>query len=344
MAPAVEMLIGHYLETWVLADELERITTFPAIHDTFSIFTLGQTPRILVHSRTASVSRRVIKRRGLRRASTFQILKILKYYNMVVANETKAVAVYCASSLGNDKAYGLAAFSLGKALAEAGRPLVYGSGSEGIMGVISGAALLSGGHVIGVVPAAMMNAGGEVSKSEYSWENIEEFNVALTMERRNKIEYVLVDSVHARKAEMARRTCGFVALPGGIGTMEEIFEALTLSQIGYHDKPLIVLNVLGYFDSIKEMIRSGVQKGFIYPENEGLIHFVDGPQDKETHATFDWGKAALQALDSWNTVVRMNQYDFSKTTAANSNGFVPKIDDANTVPLVLIYVTISIFT
>ncbi|KAI0792767.1 hypothetical protein C8Q75DRAFT_713821 [Abortiporus biennis] len=248
---------------------------------------------------------------------------------MVVANETKAVAVYCASSLGNDKAYGLAAFSLGKALAEAGRPLVYGSGSEGIMGVVSGAALLSGGHVIGVVPAAMMNAGGEVSKSEYSWENIEEVNVALTMERRNKVGHVLVDSVHARKAEMARRTCGFVALPGGIGTMEEIFEALTLSQIGYHDKPLIVLNVLGYFDSIKEMIRSGVQKGFIYPENEGLIHFVDGPQDKETHATFDWGKAALQALDSWNTVVRMNQYDFSKRTVANSNGFVPKIDDAS---------------
>jgi len=229
------------------------------------------------------------------------------------ADEAKAVAVYCASSLGNHKAFQAAALSLGKALAQAGRPLVYGSGSEGIMGIVSGTVLMRGGHVIGVVPQAMVDAGGEVAQTLGALEDDDEVSQSLKFDRRGKVQMVIVESMHSRKIEMARRASGFIALPGGIGTFEEILDALTLSQIGFHNKPIIVLNVLSYFNPLRDMIRRGVELGFIYHQNEHLIQFIDGPPNPEDHVDFDWGRAALEAVEDWKGVARMNQYNWNNS-------------------------------
>ncbi|KAJ3486504.1 hypothetical protein NLI96_g4207 [Meripilus lineatus] len=130
-----------------------------------------------------------------------------------------AVAVYCASSFGEQEAFRHAARSLGKGLADAERPLVYGGGSKGIMGLVSGAALAAGGKVTGVVPFAMVAAGGEQEqKAKATLSAL----VALDEKGRENVHTVVVDSMHERKMEMARRSCGFVALPGGFGTFEEV--------------------------------------------------------------------------------------------------------------------------
>jgi hypothetical protein len=124
--------------------------------------------------------------------------------------------------------------------------------------------------------------------------------------------------MHERKVEMARRSCGFIGLPGGFGTFEEVFEVTTWTQIGIHSKRMhpdflassaqptdsihtavVLANVLGYFDPIRAMIQNAIKDGFVKPGNVELIRFVDGPDDHSLHETFDWGTALLEALDSW---------------------------------------------
>ncbi|KAF8969942.1 hypothetical protein BDZ97DRAFT_1957525 [Flammula alnicola] len=205
-----------------------------------------------------------------------------------------AVAVYCGSSIGKYKAFSAAARSLGSALAAADRPLVYGGGSNGIMGVVSGSVLENGGKVIGVIPHAMIAAGGEKDKLRN-----DDPKVPLTEVGREKVETILVDSMHDRKVEMARRVNGFVGLPGGFGTFEEVLEVTTWTQLGIHDKPVVLLNVLSFWEPLRTLVRSSIDAGFIKPASERLIIFVDGPKDKEDHESYDWGKAALEALDSW---------------------------------------------
>lgn len=226
--------------------------------------------------------------------------------------DTRAVAVYCASSLGHKKAFQNAAVSIGHALGKAGRPLVYGGGQKGIMGVVSGAALDAGSSVLGVLPAAMIASGGEQEAVRGAAEAKAAKEALCRLEKRQNEEIIVVDSMHERKLEMAKRSCGFICLPGGYGTFEELLEVTTWSQLGIHNKPTIVVNVLGYYDPLRQLIRNGVREGFIQERNEKLIIFVDGPEDHAAHDDFDWGKAALEALDGWQAEHREIYYDWTK--------------------------------
>ncbi|KAF9001882.1 hypothetical protein BDQ17DRAFT_1170490, partial [Cyathus striatus] len=203
-----------------------------------------------------------------------------------------AVAVYCGSSPGKHQAYVNAARSVGKALAADLRPLVYGGGSKGIMGVVSEAALQGKGKVTGIVPYAMVAAGGEKEKVEAGGA----IHVLLDEEGR---EDAMVNSMHERKVEMAKRVDGFIGLPGGFGTFEEVMEVTTWTQLGIHNKPVVLINVRSFWEPLRQLIKNGVAEGYIKPTSEQLIVFVDGPETISDHDTFDWGNAALKALDEW---------------------------------------------
>ncbi|THH31550.1 hypothetical protein EUX98_g2641 [Antrodiella citrinella] len=227
---------------------------------------------------------------------------------------TTAVAVYCASSLGKEKAFQNAASSLGTALGQAGRPLVYGGGSKGLMGVVSGAALAEGGHVTGVVPFAMVAAGGEKEQTKNANAPPGYGRVILAEAGREAVQTVVVDSMHERKMEMAKRSCAFVGLPGGYGTFEEILEVVTWSQLGIHAKPIILINVHSFYEPLRALIQTSIRAGFITPNNINLISFVDGPgpDDHAAHEDYDWGIAALEALETWEHAVKEYSYDWTK--------------------------------
>ncbi|KAH9978511.1 hypothetical protein BJV74DRAFT_859143 [Russula compacta] len=197
-----------------------------------------------------------------------------------------AVAVYCGARLGIEPAFQNAAVSLGHALAKQGRPLVYGGGSRGIMGVVSGAALQHGGSVTAVIPSAMVRAGGEGDELERPsrW--------YIELEEKGR-ENLIVNSMHERKL------AGFIGLPGGFGTFEEIMEVTTWTQLGIHTKPVVLVNVRGFFDPLRTLIKNSVASGFIQASNEDLIMFIDSPPASDP-MTFDWGTAALSALDGWS--------------------------------------------
>lgn len=209
---------------------------------------------------------------------------------------TTAVAVYCGSSPGRQIAHQCAADSLGKALAAAKRQLVYGGSYKGIMGIVSGAVLSAGGDVVGVVPRALLKTREE--NEQEAGDNSAPLLVELK-DGRERMERVIVNSMHERKVEMARRSCGFIGLPGGYGTFEEVFEVTTWTQIGIHSKPVVLANVLGYFEPVRTLIQNGIRDGFIQEAGVNLIKFVDGPPDYSDHESFDWGGALLEEIDSW---------------------------------------------
>ncbi|KAF9793302.1 hypothetical protein BJ322DRAFT_1033917 [Thelephora terrestris] len=227
---------------------------------------------------------------------------------------TTAVAVYCGASPGTKSAYRKAADSLGRALAVAQRPLVYGGGVRGIMGIVSRAALKAGGEVVGVIPQAILAIGeGEQTSLDGSTHPVDSRE-----DTREKMECVVVDSMHERKVEMARRSCGFIGLPGGYGTFEEVFEVTAWTQVGIHSKPVVIANVLGFFDPIRALIQNAVGDGFIRPVGKSLIKFVDGPADHSLHDSFDWGKALLDELDTWEDDPSYS-LGFDWTRSANSS-------------------------
>lgn len=201
--------------------------------------------------------------------------------------------MYCGSSTGNSEAFAKAAISVGSALAKANRPLVYGGGSKGIMGIVSGSSLEHGGKVVGIVPYAMVAAGGEGEKTKSG------VMVQLNEVGREKVETIVVDSMHERKVEMAKRSEAFIGLPGGFGTFEEVMEVTTWTQLGIHRKPVVLVNVLGFWNPMKELINTSVKHGFIKESSDKLIIFVDGPENVEDHAEFDWGSASLKAIEEW---------------------------------------------
>lgn len=223
---------------------------------------------------------------------------------MVARSPSRAVAVYCAASLGKQKAFQAAALSLGYALSIEDRPLIYGGGNSGLMGVVSGAVSKSEGKVTGIIPYAIFAAGGEKDKGN-GRATAHTVSEVLDDTQRQEIETIVVNSMHERKVEMAKRVGAFVGLPGGFGTFEEILEVITWNQLNIHNKPVVLLNVLSYYNPLRELIKNGIQEGFINPRNEHLVIFVDGPADHKEHEAFDWGKAALEAIDSW-------QYDKSQ--------------------------------
>ncbi|KAG1882903.1 hypothetical protein F4604DRAFT_1739444 [Suillus subluteus] len=247
---------------------------------------------------------------------------ILSKSVMVAPSNSSAVAVYCAASLGKQNAFQLAALSLGHALAEAKRPLVYGGGNMGLMGIVSGAVADEGGQVTGIIPYAIHAAGGEKDKGN-GIAKTESVAEVLDEDRRVHIETIIVDSMHERKIEMAKRVGAFVGLPGGYGTFEEILEVITWNQLNIHNKPVILLNVLSYYNPLRELIRNGVREGFIQPHNEKLCVFVDGPTDHKDHESFNWGQAALDAIAAWqHDQVRTLPFHWTKDidTSAMPNG------------------------
>ncbi|MES1260229.1 MAG: TIGR00730 family Rossman fold protein [Acidobacteriota bacterium] len=154
----------------------------------------------------------------------------------------RSVCVFCGSSFGRRQAYADAAVEVGRLLAQRQITLIYGGGNVGLMGVAADACLAAGGRVIGVIPQSMVER--EIA------------HLALTDLR-------IVRSMHERKALMAELSDGFIALPGGFGTFEELFEILTWRQIRIHDKPLGLLNVQGYFDPLLALADHAVEEGFL---------------------------------------------------------------------------------
>jgi len=243
---------------------------------------------------------------------------------MVPPSDSRAVAVYCAASLGKRKAFQNAALSVGHALAEANRPLIYGGGNAGIMGVVSGAALEhENAKVIGIIPNAILAGGGEKDKGGNPIPTTKHVADALS-EKPRVAETIVVSSMHERKVEMATRVGGFIGLPGGFGTFDEVLEVITWNQLNIHNKPVVLLNVCGYWSPLRALVRTGIEEGFIRPENEKLVIFVDGPEDYDKHETFEWGKAAIAALESWDTANTKGTLPFHwlkdvDTSAATTN-------------------------
>jgi uncharacterized protein (TIGR00730 family) len=162
----------------------------------------------------------------------------------------KSVCVYCGSSPGNSPHYADAARDLAKTLVERGIGLVYGGGNVGLMGVLADETMRLGGQVTGVIPSALLEK--EVG-------------------HRGLTQLHVVNNMHERKAMMAELSEGFIAMPGGIGTLEELFEVLTWSQLGYHDKPIGILNAGGYYDGLLAFMQHMVTQGFLKMPQAALL-------------------------------------------------------------------------
>ena len=161
-----------------------------------------------------------------------------------------SLCVYCGSRFGNDPAFADTARAVGHWIGEHGGQLVYGGGNNGLMGTVANAALAAGASVVGVIPKAL---------------------VELEHAHRGLTELLVVENMHERKRIMAERSDAFLALPGGIGTMEELFEVWTWRQLGYHDKPIGLLNQRGYYDPLLAFLDSSVNHGFMGEWQMGLI-------------------------------------------------------------------------
>jgi hypothetical protein len=176
------------------------------------------------------------------------------------------LCVFCGSSPGARPTYAESARRLGRVLVARGIGLVYGGGSIGLMGVLADAVLEQGGEVIGVIPRGL-------ARREIAHRGLTELRVVATM--------------HERKAAMAEAADGFVALPGGLGTFEELLEVVTWAQLGLHAKPVGVLNVEGYFDPLIALVARAVEERFVRPEHGELLVAAAEPE------------GLLAALSAW---------------------------------------------
>ena len=167
-----------------------------------------------------------------------------------------SLCVYCGSRPGLDPAFAQAATEVGTLIGRSGGQLVYGGGRAGLMGLVADAALAAGATVVGVIPQALV-------ERELGHERLTELHVVQTM--------------HERKQLMAERSDAFIALPGGIGTFEELFEVWTWRQLGYHDKPVGLLNVAGYYDRLLDFIETTGQQGFVPPAQRALLQVDADP-------------------------------------------------------------------
>jgi uncharacterized protein (TIGR00730 family) len=175
-----------------------------------------------------------------------------------LASNTFSVCVYCGSRPGQRPEHVEAALTCGTAIGQRGWQLVYGGGSTGLMGTVADATLKAGGEVIGVIPDRLI-------QRELGHGGVTHLQV--------------VGSMHERKHLMAQQSHAFVALPGGIGTLEEIFEIWTWRQLGYHAKPLGLLNVAGYYDHLLKFIDVSRDEGFLWPDVQELL-LVDDNIDR----------------------------------------------------------------
>jgi hypothetical protein len=168
----------------------------------------------------------------------------------------QSVCVFCGSNKGSGAVYAEAARSLARALARSGLRLVYGGGSIGLMGVLAEAALAAGVDVTGVAPRRLLER--EVVHADLTTLHV-------------------VESMHERKAKMAELADAFIALPGGYGTLDELFEALTWAQLGYHRKPCGLLNVAGFFDRLAGYLDHALTESFLTREHRDMLVVADDP-------------------------------------------------------------------
>ncbi|MFB6171396.1 MAG: TIGR00730 family Rossman fold protein [Haloarculaceae archaeon] len=166
------------------------------------------------------------------------------------------ICVYCGSNVGADPAYAAAARELGRVLASRDIGVVYGGASVGLMGALADAALAGGGEVIGVIPEAL-----------------DEREVA-----HRGVDLRVVGSMHERKETFVDLADGFVALPGGLGTLEELFEILTWAQLGIHRDPCGLLDVAGYYEGIVDFLDHAVEEGFVHPDHRDLLYVAEDPE------------------------------------------------------------------
>jgi uncharacterized protein (TIGR00730 family) len=167
----------------------------------------------------------------------------------------RRVGVFCGSSMGADSAFAATAHELGALIAGRGLGLVFGGTGAGLMQAVADGALEAGGEVIGVMPSFLVDGAGA----------------------HPGVEIRVVDTLAERKLLMADLSGGFVALPGGLGTLDELVEMVTRTQLGVHDKPLVLLDVLGYWSKLAELLDSMVAAGFLHPEGRALLQFESDP-------------------------------------------------------------------
>ncbi len=170
----------------------------------------------------------------------------------------KSICVFCGSHTGTNSIYAAAAGELGRQLAQSQVRLVFGGGHIGLMGVVADAVLAKGGEVTGVIPESLQQL-------ELAHPQVEDMRV--------------VDSMHTRKALMAELSEGFIALPGGLGTFEELFEILTWAQLDFHNKPVALLNLNDYYSPLIQLMDRSVREGFMKPQNRKLLNVVETVDD-----------------------------------------------------------------
>jgi uncharacterized protein (TIGR00730 family) len=197
--------------------------------------------------------------------------------------ELSSVCVYCGSSAGNDPGFAAAARSVGELLAVNGITLVYGGASVGLMGVVADAAVAAGGRVVGVMPRGLLPD--------------EIVHLGLT-------ELIEVSSMHERKQCMFELADAFVALPGGLGTLEELAEIATWAQLGMHRKPIATFDVNGYWSSLHSFLRTATEAGLMRPEYRDLIVNVTGGADNLLAALRSYtplAKSKWVEVEPWGT-------------------------------------------
>lgn len=170
----------------------------------------------------------------------------------------KNICVFAGAGGGRLDGYADAASGLGRLLAGEGLTLVYGGGRTGLMGAVADGALAAGGEVIGVIPRSL---------------------TGIELEHKGLTRMIVTPDMHARKAEMHRLSDAFIALPGGIGTFDELFEALCWAQLGFHHKPCGLLNALGYYDPLLKLIRNAMDEGFADERPLSLLHTAADPRE-----------------------------------------------------------------
>ncbi|MEI7481009.1 MAG: TIGR00730 family Rossman fold protein [Elusimicrobiota bacterium] len=168
------------------------------------------------------------------------------------------ICVFAGSGTGCRPEYVRVASELGRLLAESKITMVYGGGSTGLMGAAADGALKAGGKVIGVIPTDL---------------------TGVELEHKGLTELIVTSDMHTRKARMHRLSDAFIALPGGIGTFDELFEALCWAQLGFHDKPCGLLNIKGYYDPLLKLVASAVSEGFVNEKHRNLILTDESPRE-----------------------------------------------------------------
>jgi uncharacterized protein (TIGR00730 family) len=187
----------------------------------------------------------------------------------------KKITIYCGSKKGKSGIYEAGARALVHEMIKRNHSLVYGAGRVGLMGVIADEMLAAGKEVLGIIPQKLVDR--EVA-------------------HQGCTELIIVETMRDRKWLMAERGDGFIAMPGGIGTLEELFEILTLNQLHYIQKPLALYNVNGYYDKLIDFLNHAMDEGFLYPEQEEMLIISDDPSDLldqmaayQARRPADWG-------------------------------------------------------